>query len=58
MPPAPRLISGVMIQVAMAAATTKINEIALFWTTESMVIRRVSPGAWVGEPVPQVAGSP
>ena len=42
--------------------TTTTSEIALLWTTESMVIRRVETGVWVvgepGVPVPQVAGSP
>ena len=56
------MISGVRNHVAAAATSTAAKEIALAWTTESMVIgRRRSVPCVVGEPgvpVPQVAGSP
>ena len=56
------VISGVRNHVAAAATSTAAKEIALAWTTESMVIgRRRSVPCVVGEPgvpVPQVAGSP
>ena len=44
------VISGVSSQVATAATKTTTNEIALAWTTESIVIRRVDVGVRVGEP--------
>jgi hypothetical protein len=55
-------MSGVMIQVTAAAATTRNRLIAVFWTTESIVIGppvvtgACTPG-WPGSPVPQVEGS-
>ena len=60
----PFSMSGVSTQVASAATITRPSEIAVFWTTESIVIGPRStvgtvPGrpGWPGVPVPQVAGS-
>ena len=54
------VISGVSTQVASAVKITTASEIAVFWTTESIVmgppVATGVPG-WPGAPVPQVDGS-
>ena len=49
--------SPVQNQVAAAVAMTTNSEIAVFWTTESTVIRPPSTSGVVGVPVPHWDGS-